>query len=183
MKIIGWIRLGDKAACGGTVIEASVVETSHGRGYSYQGARMACNKNCLIAEGFLRSTLSNGRCQLTHGQVTSGGCPLQSTLNDIDGVGNEAGESIAGKHFLNADGEWAGVKPPELHEDVYDEQPQLLALPIGGVPYYVKTLDGRTFSGTTGEDGLLPRIDTYGEDAYAVYWGDEALAMMERQQA
>jgi uncharacterized Zn-binding protein involved in type VI secretion len=183
MEIIGWIRLGDKAACGGTVIEGSAFEISHGRGYSYQGARMACPKNCVIVDGLLRATLSNGRCQVTHGQVTSGGCPLQSTLNDIDGVGIEAGEAIADKHFLNADGEWAGVKSLEPHEDPYDEQPQLLSHPIGGMPYYVETMDGRTFSGVAGEDGLLPRIATYGEDAYAVYWGDEALAKMERQQA
>lgn len=38
MKIIGWIRYGDKAACGGVVVEASAVEISHGRGYTFQGA-------------------------------------------------------------------------------------------------------------------------------------------------
>jgi uncharacterized Zn-binding protein involved in type VI secretion len=179
MKIIGWIRLGDKAACGGTVIEASMVEISHGRGYSFQGARMACNKNCLIAEGFLRSTLSNGRCQVTHGQITSGGCPLQSTLNDIDGVGNESGEGIGEKHFLNADGAWAGVKPLEPDEAPYDEQTRLIAVTIEDVPYFIQTMDGRTFSGKVGADGMLPRIDTYGEDEYTVYWGDDALVKMD----
>ena len=41
---------------------------------------------------------------------TSGGCPLYSTLNDIDGVGNENGEAVAEKHFLNAEGQWVPVK-------------------------------------------------------------------------
>jgi hypothetical protein len=61
----------------------------------------------------------------------------------------------------------------------YDEQPQLVAPPIEGMPYYVETMDGRTFHGHLGADGLLPRIDTLNEDEYSVYWGDEALAKMD----
>ena len=183
MKIIGWIRYGDKTACGGTVVEGHPTCISHGRAYSFQGARVACRKNCVIVEGFIRSTLPNGRAQVIHGMTTSGGCPCYSTLNDIDGMGNESGETIAEKHFLNADGYWAPVKDPEPHEDPYDERPKLVAPPIEGVPYYVETMDGRTFSGRTGADGLLPRIDTYGEDEYAVYWGDEALAKMDEADA
>ncbi len=92
-------------------------------------------------------------------------------------------EASQQRHFLNADGEWAPVKESDPHEDPYDEQPQLVAPPIAGVPYFVETLDGRTFSGRTGADGQLPRIDTYGEDEYLVYWGDEALARMEEGNA
>jgi uncharacterized Zn-binding protein involved in type VI secretion len=58
---------------------------------------------------------------------------------------------------------------------IYDEQPRLLAPPIEGVPYFIETTDGRTFSGRAGPGGLLPRIDTPGEDEYTVLWGDEAL--------
>jgi len=94
MNIIGWIREGDKAACGGKVAEGLNTCTSHGIPYSFQGARMACRKNCVIAEGFSRSTLANGRSQVIHGMKTSGGCQLNSTLNDIDGVGNESSEAI-----------------------------------------------------------------------------------------
>jgi uncharacterized Zn-binding protein involved in type VI secretion len=179
MKIIGWIRYGDKTACGGTVVEGDQTCTSYGRAYTFQGARIACHKGCVIVEGFPRSTLTNGRPRVLHNMITSGGCPCYSTLNDIDGVGNESSETIAERHFLNADGYWAPVKDPEPHEDPYDEQPKLIAPPIEGVPYYVETMDGRTFSGRIGADGLLPRIDTYGEDEYAVYWGDKALAKME----
>lgn len=178
MKIIGWIRYGDKAACGGTVVEGVPTGTSQGVPYSFQGARMACRKNCVIAEGYPLSTF-DGRSQVLHGMVTSNGCPLQSTLNDIDGVGNDSGEAVAEQHFLNADGFRAGVKKPSSHQDTYDEQPNLVAPPIEGVPYFVETMDGRTFSGRTAADGLLPRIDTYGEDEYTVLWGDDALAKME----
>lgn len=179
MNIIGWIREGDKAACGGKVAEGLSTCTSRGVPYSFQGARMACCNNCVIAEGFTRSTLANGRHRVIHGMRTSGGCPLYSTLNDVDGVGNESGGIIAEKHFLNAEGNWAPIKEPEPHAARYDERPQLAAPPIDGVPYYIETLDGRTFSGRAGADGLLPRIDTHGEDEYTVYWGDEALTKVE----
>lgn len=182
MKIIGWIRYGDKAACGGTVIEGDQTCRSHGRAYAFQGARVACRKDCIIAEGFPSSTLTNGRAQVIHGMKTSAGCPLHSTLNDIDGVGNAGGEAVAEKHFLNAEGVWMPIKEPEQYEAPYDEQPQLIAQAIEGVPWTVQTMDGRTFSGRAEPDGQLPRIDTYGEDEYVVYWGDEALIKMEAAQ-
>jgi hypothetical protein len=126
----------------------------------------------------MRSTLTNGRARVIHGMKSSGGCPCYSTLNDIDGVGNESGKAIAEKYFLNADGEWAPIQSAEPMQGSYDEKTQLLSSPIEGVPYYIETTDGRTFSGRTETDGSLPRIDTYGEDEYVVYWGDEALARM-----
>jgi uncharacterized Zn-binding protein involved in type VI secretion len=95
MSIIGWIREGDMAACGGTVIEGEQSCTSRGRAYAFQGAQMACPKSCVIAEGFMRADLPNGRSQVTHGMLTSGGCPLQSTLNDIDGVASAGAQAIA----------------------------------------------------------------------------------------
>jgi uncharacterized Zn-binding protein involved in type VI secretion len=61
---------------------------------------------------------------------------------------------------------------------IYDEQLRLVAPPIEGVPYFIETRDGRSLSGRTGPGGLLPRIDTPGEDEYTVLWGDEALAKM-----
>lgn len=69
MKILGWIRYGDKAACGGTVIEGDQTCRSHGRAYAFQGARVACRKDCIIADGFPRSTLTNGRAQVIHGMA------------------------------------------------------------------------------------------------------------------
>lgn len=89
MQIIGWIRVSDKAACGSAVAEGSSCEFSDGIGYSFQGARMACTKGCVIADGYPDSTLSNGKAQVLHGQLTSGGCPLISTLNGVDGVADE----------------------------------------------------------------------------------------------
>lgn len=178
MKIVGWVRKGDKTACGGTIVEGVPNCTSHGQQIAFQGARVSCSKGCVIAEGFSDSTLPNGSVRVLHGMRTSGGCPCYSTLNDIDGVA-AGGGAIVDKHFLNADGKWAPVKDPEPHEDHYDERTQLVAPPIEGMPYYIETMDGRTFSGRVEADGLLPRINTYGEDEYTVYWGDDALEKIE----
>ncbi|WP_413459856.1 PAAR domain-containing protein [Herbaspirillum huttiense] len=180
MKIIGWIREGDRAACGATVIEGDPTCRSHGRAYAFVGARMACPKNCVIAQGFVRSTLTNGRAQVIHGMKTSGGCPCLSSLNDIDGVGNSDGETIAEQYFRNADGQWTGIPAHCPPDEPYDEQLHIVAPTIEGVPYHIETTDGRRFSGRILASGLLPRIDTYEEDEYIVLWGDDALAKSQR---
>jgi len=176
MKIIGWVREGDKAACGGLVAEGDPLCRSHGRAYAFQGAQMACNKKCSIAEGFSRRTLMSRRASVIHGMKTSGGCPLLSTLNDLDGVSNDGGP-IPTSFFLNADGDWAGATsaPNEL---THDEQVLLRHSHAEGLPYRIETMDGRVFSGRIGPDGLLPRVDTFGEDEYIVLWGDDALAKL-----
>lgn len=184
MRIIGWIREGDKAACGGHVVWGDQLCKSHGKPYAFEGARLVCAKNCVIAEGFMRRTLTNRRHAVIHGMKTSGGCPLISTLNDIDGVGNGTGADIPAGFFQNADGEWAPAQPAAAiaGDRPYDEQTVLTSPPIEGVPYFIETRDGRTFSGRAGPGGSLPRIETCGEDEYTVLWGDEAFARMTDEQ-
>lgn len=162
MEIKGWIRQGDRTACGGTVVEGDPFITGYGRPYSFHGAKVACKKNCVIGEGYAFSTLPNGRSRVVHGMTTSGGCPLLSTLNDIDGVGNESGCAVPSAFFLNASGQWIAAQEPRPGEVSYDEQTKLDSLPMVGVPYFIETMGGRTFSGRVGADRLLPRINTYG---------------------
>jgi uncharacterized Zn-binding protein involved in type VI secretion len=85
----GWLRVSDHADCGGTVAEGLACDTSDGIAYTFQGARMSCDKSCTIAEGYPSSTLSNGAAQVLDGQQTSGGCRLISTLNGVDGVAGD----------------------------------------------------------------------------------------------
>jgi uncharacterized Zn-binding protein involved in type VI secretion len=86
MEIRGWLRVTDRADCGGTVAEGAPCDFSGGVSYAFQGARMACSKNCVIAEGYHYSLLANGAAQVLDGQLTSGSCRLVSTLNGVDGV-------------------------------------------------------------------------------------------------
>jgi uncharacterized Zn-binding protein involved in type VI secretion len=90
MEITGWIRVGDGTSCGGTVEEGSIFDTCDGRPYSFQGAKIACASRCVIAEGYPASTLSNGKPQALHDQVTSGGCRLISSSQDVDGLLGDA---------------------------------------------------------------------------------------------
>jgi uncharacterized Zn-binding protein involved in type VI secretion len=108
MKIVGWIRQGDKAACGGVVIEGDATSISDGRPYAFQGARLDCNRSCTIADAEASSTLGNGRHQVIHGMTTSGGCPLYSTLNGIDGVADLGGRDTALRFVQDDKGEWLG---------------------------------------------------------------------------
>lgn len=179
MRIIGWIRVGDKAACGGVVAEGDPLVSSNGIPYSFEGARMSCASKCVIAEGYEFSTLANRRHRVLHGMRTSCGCPLYSTLNDRDGVGNGAGNEVPEKYFRNADGRWEPIKAPGHDDPKFDEQTRLTVALTAGLPFYIETMDGRTFDGKVDESGLLPRIDTFGEDEYTVYWGDEALARIQ----
>lgn len=159
MNIIGWIREGDKAACGGTVVEGDQTCISRGRAYSFQGAHMACRKkNCVIAEGFVRSTLNNGRSQVIHGMMTSGRCPLQSTLNNIDGVDNVSGEAIHSASLPDTSGGWKGIAPPaQEHDQAFDEY-FIIIDEKNGTParnrFYRITLDTKEImEGYTDEEG------------------------------
>lgn len=55
MELRGWLRATDAAHCGGTVAEGSSCEFSRSLAYTFQGARMACRKGYVIAEGYSRS--------------------------------------------------------------------------------------------------------------------------------
>lgn len=158
MKIIGWIRYGDKAACGGTVVEGDQTCTSYGRAYAFQGARMACRKHCVIVEGFPRSTLTNGRAQVIHGMVTSNGCPLQSTLNDIDGVGNESGEETPIRFVQNDEGEWVG-KMNEGYDQHFVLTDEETGQPLAN-RHYRMTCNGKVIEGKTDSNGKTEKVSS-----------------------
>lgn len=157
MKIIGWIRLGDKASCGGVVAEGSSNEKSHGKGYAFQGAAMSCNKGCKIADGYAHAKLENGKQRVTHGQCTSGGCALISTLNNIDGIGNAGGTAVADAFVQDAEGKLMDLflpRAPELceydqHIVFTDEDGALL----DEVHYQLVDTRGAVITGVTGKDG------------------------------
>lgn len=99
MSIIGWIRQGDGASCGGTVAQGHPTVTSHGKPMAHHGSPITCRKNCVIVAGDHHATLPDGLPMALHGDKSSGGCPLISTLIDIHGVGNAAGAPIVTAYF------------------------------------------------------------------------------------
>lgn len=171
MTIVGWIREGDETGCGGKVVEGDAARTSHGKAYAFQGARVTCRKHCVIAEGYLLSTLTDGRPQVIHGMKTSGGCPCISTLNGIDGVdnGNGGAKPAAGGNVAQppvpvpvsfkpgGDGGWVPVYAPLSHEDCAFDQHIILedqdGAPVEGVPYRIVDARGAVIEGLTEAGG------------------------------
>ncbi|MFT3847630.1 MAG: PAAR domain-containing protein [Propionivibrio sp.] len=181
------IRLGDPTTHGGQVVSASATRFINGKQVARKGDQVTCpipgHDTVTIIEGDPLWT-DDGKPIALEGHKCSCGCSLISTLSTLVRSDEGSGASIAG-----AVGTVASVlasstgNRTDAQASEYDERPQLTAQLIEGVPYYVETTDGRTFSGRIGADGLLPRIDTDGEREYAVYWGDEALAKMEGSNA
>lgn len=176
MKIIGWIRQGDKAACGGMVAEGLPTCTGHGVPYSFEGAQMACRNSCVIAEGFARSVLDNGRCRVIHGMKTSGGCPLLSSLNDIDGIGDASGEAIPLGFTQNHNGQWVGnaAGVNSSVKQAYDEQFLLLggdSRPLARIYYTAKLAAGELVHGETDDEGKTQRFYTTAEQHIEIHLG------------
>lgn len=128
-----------------------------GRGvpYAYQGAQMACKQNCKIADGFSRRTW-NGQQFVIHGMKTSGGCPLISTLNDIDGVGNERGEAVAIRFVLNDEGEWVG-KTNEGYEQQFLLTDEQTGEPLPN-RHYRMTFKGMVTEGKSDAEGKTQKV-------------------------
>ncbi|WP_288393344.1 PAAR domain-containing protein [uncultured Herbaspirillum sp.] len=157
MKIIGWVRSGDKTACGGTVIEGDVTCISYGRPYAFEGARVSCHRYCVIANGYPLSTV-NGRAQVLHGMKTNGGCPIYSTLNGIDGVGDDSGTELPVRFVKDKFGDWS----PRMN-DGYDQHflvtDDVTGTPLAGRRYRM-VFNGKTIEGQTDADGRTQRVSS-----------------------
>jgi uncharacterized Zn-binding protein involved in type VI secretion len=158
MAILGWIRQGDKASCGGTVVEGDQTSVSRGQAHAFQGASLSCRKNCRIAEGHQPAILPNGRCKVTHGMKTSGNCPLVSTLNGIDGVDNESGTASPAAFVPDGKDNWRGIEPPVAeHGQAYDEYFVLMdektGAPASNRFYRITPAAGPAIEGYTDADG------------------------------
>ena len=184
------IRQGDTTSHGGTVLEGSPFDLCMGKPISYFGHKVYCPK-CKgifpIAEG-VTTTSFYGQGVAVAGMKTSCGALLiasqfTDTVEWSTGTWQAAEQSTA---TAAAAAQLApGALPPRSSSaalegaEIYDEQTQLHASESGGIPYFVETKDGRRFSGRATMEGIIPRVETYNEEEYIVYWGDVALAKME----
>jgi uncharacterized Zn-binding protein involved in type VI secretion len=176
MNIIGWIRVGDKAACGGVVLEGCPTDTSHGLPYSYQGAKMVCRKKCVIAGAYPTSTLMNGKKQVLHGMLTTGLCPLISTLNGIDGVENQSASPVESAFVPDTKGAWVGGSAPRQKEEIFDEQLMLVdpkGQPLSDIHHSLKSESGEE-KAQSDSDGTTTRVTTQASEPlkFNVNWVD-----------
>lgn len=160
MSIIGWIREGDVAACGASVTLGHPHFISHGKALAYHGSPMACNKGCVIKAGEHHFTLPDGLPQAMHGDKTSGGCPLLSTLNGIHGFDTSSAAPIATAYFPPKVSALAApsVMPEALSEEPwiagqYDDRYVLLGAsdgrPLAHAAYAIEREDGSIEHGVT----------------------------------
>ncbi len=157
MRIIGWIREGDQAACGDQVIEGDSCSISDGRSLAFEGARMSCTRGCVIAEGYRPDKLFNGRSPVLHGMKTSGNCPLLSSLNNIDGIGNDGREELPIRFVQDDAGAWVGRA-----NDGYDQQFVLTDKQTGEAlanRHYRMRFNGKTIEGKTDTNGKTARVE------------------------
>lgn len=168
-----FIVVGDTTDHGGIVLEGSPADTIDGKPIARVGDKVYCKKcrrDTYITEGNPQ-VLIDGRMAAFHTALTSCGARLIAKQNT---------NFIGGSEDGGAQG--IGVSDEEEHitlQDPHDEQASLPESAAPGLPYYIETADGRVFSGRVESDGKLPRIETDGEDAYTVLWGDDALLKIE----
>jgi uncharacterized Zn-binding protein involved in type VI secretion len=169
------ITLGAGTSAGGKVTTASSLMSINGARIALEGDKVSCpvcnTEGIIRIDGPRLSERFNSRQVALSDDLCICSCNPPPKL--------VADQAVKCQLFVLAPEELARQVSSTAERAIYNEQPRLVAPPIEGVPYFIETPDGRTFSGRTGSGGLLPRIDTHGEDEYTVLWGDEALAKME----
>lgn len=190
------IRMGDPTNHDGKVIEGSQSDICHGKPIAYMGHKVYCPKckgTFPIVEGAMTTTFY-GKGVALAGMKTSCGATLIATqftdVVEYGGSAEKAAKATSNKIASNqggrsgpgaaavTEGSIGASKSSNEGADLFDEQSHLTAGAIEGVPYFIETKDCRKFTGRAPRDGLLPRVETYEEGEYTVYWADEALARM-----
>lgn len=161
--MLGWIRVMDKAACGGTVVEGDVTTISHGQPYTYVGASIACKHGCYVRDGDQTHRATNGRPIPHHGHCSTRGCPLISTLNEIDGRGDSS-TPAASAFYKTEDGEWLAdgpffEEPTSNHDRAIKLVCSLTGAPIEDQAYEI-CAEATTEAGATCENGLTAVLPT-----------------------
>jgi uncharacterized Zn-binding protein involved in type VI secretion len=180
------IVVGDRTDHGGVVIEGEPTSDTHGKSIARVGDRVTCPKKghggtTIIATGD-PTFIIDGRPAARHGDKTACGATLlASQVVTYTEEGAAAGQSGEGQVGMGAVGSKLASAEPVRFE--WDEQVKLAvsgdtAIMVG-LPWFIRTADGRTLSGRLGDDGQLPRIDTAAEVSYETFWGDEALEKMQ----
>ena len=149
MKVRGWIREGDTAACGATVAEGDPTFSSHGKHLAFDGATMSCAKRCHVVAGSNNATLPDGHRKVVHGDATSNGCPLISTLNDVHGIGVGDGDTVATGFVQDAGGNWQ----PGKFDDRYVLRGVGNDAPLANTAYAIERESGAVEHGITDAQG------------------------------
>lgn len=181
-----FIVLGDQTDHGGVVIEASVMTDTHGKGIARVGDQVTCPKRghgpTVIVTGD-PTMIIDGKPAARHGDKCACGATLIAgqAVSTVSDGGSSNPQAAAASQAASAVA--AGYVTAEARNPVkFDEQTELVVsngtATLVGLPWFIKTADGRTFSGRLDENGQLPRVITESEQDYETLWGEEALEHM-----
>jgi uncharacterized Zn-binding protein involved in type VI secretion len=182
-----FIVIGDQTDHGGVVVGAAGTTDTHGKRIARVGDQVTCPKKghgtTVIVTGDA-TMIIDGQPAARHGDKCACGATLiasQFVSTTCDGGGPDAGakQAASASHLATA------AEPLREVRFQYDEQTKLVVsgdtATLIGLPWFIKTEDGKTYSGRLDESGQLPRISTQVEGRYETFWGDEALEHIEAQ--
>jgi uncharacterized Zn-binding protein involved in type VI secretion len=179
-----FIVIGDRTDHGGVVIGSSQTTDTHGKRIARVGDQVTCPKKghggtTVIVSGD-PTMIIDGQPAARHGDKCACGATLiasqaVSTVAD-GGTSNPRAASQVQRNAAAA----ASINPPPVQDEVkFDEKTELLVsgdtATLVGLPWFIRTQDGRTFSGRLDESGQLPRVITDTEQEYETLWGEDAL--------
>lgn len=181
-----FIVLGDQTDHGGVVVGAAGTTETHGKRIARVGDQVTCPKKghgtTVIVSGD-PTMIIDGQPAARHGDKCACGATLiasQFVSTTSDGGGANPAAASAEQASKAAA---AGYAVREEIRITYDEKTRLEVVGdtalLVGLPWFVQTLSGQTHSGRLDQSGELPRIVTESEEDYEVFWGDDALALME----
>lgn len=153
MRILGWIRVGDRAACGGIVAEGHDRISYDGIAYSYQDAKVHCPQACVIVEAASFYRLPNGRAVPHHGHRTSGGCPLHSTINDLCGYATDGADAVPAQFVPDGHGGWQACSHAFPYDLSFLVKDDCTGQAMPNVPYRISLNGGRFIEGRTDAQG------------------------------
>lgn len=182
-----FIVLGDRTDHGGVVVGAAGTTDTHGKRIARVGDQVTCPKKghggtTVIVSGD-PTMIIDGQPAARHGDKCACGATLiagQVVSTTAEGGASDPAAASAEQAAKASAAGFAAVQP-EVRV-TYDEKTKLEVsgdtAVLVGLPWFVKTLSGKTYSGRLDDSGELLRIVTDSEEDYEVLWGDAAIVEM-----
>ncbi len=182
-----FIVLGDQTDHGGVVVGAAGTTDTHGKRIARVGDQVTCPKKghgtTVIVTGD-PTMIIDGQPAARHGDKCACGATLIASqfVSTTSDCGASNPEAASAKQAAKAAAAGFIASRPEVRI-TYDEKTRLEVkgdtAVLVGLPWFVRTLSGQTRSGRLDESGELPRIVTDAEEEFEVFWGEDALVLMD----
>lgn len=148
--------LGDRTSHGGVVVSGDPARVVDGQPIARVGDMVTCPR-CKCVASIVTSrfpvALGHGNPVAYDGDMTSCGATLYSRHNDHAGWGDGPGPAAAAADALLPPAVESPPKPPLRFQEHFILKNNETGEPLVGVPYTIKTGDGKVFEGETDGEG------------------------------